>query len=134
MDVFSRTRRSAIMARIKGRGNIATELRLVKILREHKIRGWRRGSRLIGKPDFVFPAARLAVFVDGCFWHGCPRHGQIPKSNRSFWLKKIKANVARDRTVRRNLKKLGWRVIRLWQHELSEKDKRRIASRILRSL
>jgi len=70
-DVFSARKRSQIMSRVLGRGNKATELALIVLLRRHQITGWRRAARLFGKPDFVFPKHRLAVFVDGCFWHGC---------------------------------------------------------------
>jgi DNA mismatch endonuclease, patch repair protein len=117
---------------VKGSGNAATELRLIEIFRAYKIRGWRRRGRLMGKPDFIFPGVRLALFVDGCFWHGCRLHGTIPESNRSFWEKKIRENMTRDRFVRRGLEKLGWRVIRIWQHELRQPDK--VAKRVNRAL
>ena len=70
------------------------------------------------RPDFVFPKLRLAVFVDGCFWHGCPRHGSQPKGNGAFWRKKLAANVARDRRVNRALRRSGWKVLRIWEHAL----------------
>jgi DNA mismatch endonuclease (patch repair protein) len=73
---------------------------------------------VFGKPDFIFRAAKLAVFVDGCFWHGCPKHATKPKSNRSFWATKLSRNKARDVVVTRTLRKLGWRVIRIWEHDL----------------
>lgn len=72
------------MAAIRSCGNRGTELRLIAFMRAHGITGWRRGAKLTGKPDFVFPAKRLAVFVDGCFWHGCPKHGTKPKNNAAF--------------------------------------------------
>jgi DNA mismatch endonuclease (patch repair protein) len=75
---------------------------------------------LPGTPDFAFPKNRVAVFVDGCFWHGCPRHASFPATRRDFWLKKFAANKARDRRVNRELRKRGWRVLRLWEHELSK--------------
>ena len=71
-DRLTTAERSALMARCRGSGNRATELRLIALMRAGHITGWRRGSRLPGRPDFVFAARRLAVFVDGCFWHGCP--------------------------------------------------------------
>ena len=119
-DMFSRQQRSEIMSKVRSSGNQATELRLIRIFREYKIRGWRRRKLVFGKPDFIFPSARVAVFVDGCFWHGCPTHGSIPASNRSFWLRKIKRNCERDRAVNRQLSKLGWRVLRIWQHDLQK--------------
>lgn len=118
MDVFSRKQRSTIMSRVKGRQNLATELRLIEIFREYKIKGWRRRSTLFGKPDFVFSDARIAVFVDGCFWHSCPIHGSKPATNRVFWARKLLRNRKRDKLVDRTLEKSGWRVLRIWQHDL----------------
>jgi DNA mismatch endonuclease (patch repair protein) len=120
VDVFSREQRSKIMSRVKGRGNRLTELRLMNLFREHGFIGWRRNAEVFGRPDFVFPKARLAVFVDGCFWHGCPTHGSIPSSNTDFWIAKLERNKQRDRLVVRELKKQGWTTIRIWQHELSK--------------
>ncbi|MFZ0827957.1 MAG: very short patch repair endonuclease [Verrucomicrobiia bacterium] len=106
------------MSRIRGRGNKDTELTLIKLLRRGHITGWRRHQPVFGKPDFVFRQARLAVFVDGCFWHGCPKHCKTPAGNRAFWKKKLAANKARDRRVNRVLHKDGWRVVRIWEHDL----------------
>jgi DNA mismatch endonuclease (patch repair protein) len=122
-DIFSRKKRSQIMSRVKGRGNLLTELRLVAIFRAHKISGWRRNARIFGKPDFIFPKRRLAVFVDGCFWHGCPMHGSIPKTNRAFWTAKLERNRQRDKEVAKELKSQGWRTVRIWQHELPQAGK-----------
>lgn len=133
-DVFTREKRSAVMARIRGTGNKDTELRLMAIFRRCGITGWRRGSKLSGRPDFVFPKARLAVFVDGCFWHGCPRHATWPKNNAEFWRTKILGNQKRDRAVNRLLKKTGWRVLRIWEHELTRKADARTVRRIVRAL
>jgi DNA mismatch endonuclease (patch repair protein) len=179
-DVFTKAKRSAVMSRIRSRGNAATELALMKLLRQHKITGWRRHlklrvtggkwqvtrknkkhtlprpsprrgegekcasapspvtrhSSLAVRPDFVFLKSRTAIFVDGCFWHGCPRHGTQPKGNRSFWKKKFARNLARDRLVNRALRRTGWRVLRIWEHTLrwATKDKRseaRLVRRIL---
>ena len=86
------------------------------------------------RPDFVFPRLRLAVFVDGCFWRGCPLHGAKPKTNAGFWRRKIAANRARDRLVGRTLRALGWRVLRVWEHELTRKNERRLLARLRRAL
>lgn len=116
------------MSHIRSRGNRTTELRLIRIMRRYKIKGWRRGSKLPGKPDFVFPRARVAVFVDGDFWHGNPRKYRIPKSNSDYWREKIRGNQARDRQVNRLLKQLGWRVVRIWESSL--RDDEAIAGRL----
>lgn len=146
-DVFTKAKRSEVMSRIRSRGNRDTELALAAVFRRHGITGWRRhrqlsvprrqhqsaqtsrrtASRRVGadsrlrlrvKPDFVFPKPRLAVFVDGCFWHACPRHATKPRHNAAFWRKKLAANQARDRKVNRALRAAGWRVVRIWEHQL----------------
>jgi DNA G:T-mismatch repair endonuclease len=84
------------------------------------------------RPDFVFPKLRIAVFVDGCFWHGCPLHATRPKQNAQFWREKIAANRARDRLVTRRLRARGWRVLRIWEHELTKRHERRLLARLAR--
>src|SRR5262245_10657196 len=76
--------------------------------------------------DIVFPHARLAVFVDGCFWHGCPRHGTQPKANAEWWRSKIRQNQQRDRDTNRRLRKLGWQVLRIWEHESPDEAANRV--------
>lgn len=129
-DVFTKRKRSAVMSRIRSRGNRATELRLIVVFRAHSITGWRRGSKLTGRPDFVFPELKLAVFVDGCFWHGCPKHGTRPKANAGFWLAKITGNKARDRRVNRLLRAKGWTVLRIWEHELKRRNESKLVRRL----
>src|SRR5947208_501321 len=106
-DVFTKTKRSEIMSRVRGHGNKKTEIALMALLRRHRITGWRRRYNVFGKPDFVFPKCKLAVFVDGCFWHVCPSHAQLPSNRRPFWLRKLTANQARDKKVNRVLRKQG---------------------------
>lgn len=132
VDVFSRKKRSQVMAAVKGANNRSTELFVAALLRKNKVHGWRRGLPIFGKPDFVFRGARVAVFVDGCFWHACPLHGSLPKTNREFWRKKLTRNRERDREVDKRLKLTGWHVVRVWHHELNEP--RRVLTRIARSL
>src|SRR5690242_11731450 len=115
-DIWSKQKRSQVMSLIRSHGNKATELRLIEIFRTHNLTGWRRKQKLPGRPDFVLRKKRVCVFVDGCFWHGCPKCYQSPKSNSMFWEAKINANRTRDRMVNRDLCKAGWRVVRLWQH------------------
>lgn len=117
-DVFTKAKRSEVMSRIRGHGNKATELALAKLFRTHGITGWRRRQQHFGKPDFTFRRERLVVFVDGCFWHGCPEHFIMPANNRVFWQKKLTANALRDRLVNKTLRKQGWRVLRIWEHDL----------------
>lgn len=122
LTTFGGLSRSKLMSRIRRTGNATTELRLVKLLRAAKIGGWRRNYPLRGKPDFVFPEVRLAVFVDGCFWHGhvCGRN-LTPKRNAKTWQEKIDGNRRRDRQVTRYLRQNGWRVVRIWECMLRRK-------------
>lgn len=120
MDTFSRQKRSWIMAQVKSSGNRSTEAGLVAVLREHGITGWRRKYPLYGKPDFVFPGNRVAVFVDGCFWHGHPRKCRMPQANRTYWQRKIARNVARDKQVTSTLLKKGWNVMRIWEDSVEK--------------
>lgn len=112
-DVFSKEKRSEVMSRIRGRGNRTTEGKMATLFREFKIKGWRRHPDLPGRPDFAFPKERVAVFVDGCFWHGCPRCFRAPSANAEFWMTKIGTNRRRDRRVSKMLRERGWSVVRI---------------------
>ena len=88
-DFLTSQKRSEVMSRIRGKGNEKTEVRLAKIMRKADIRGWRRHLLVPGRPDFAFRKQKVSVFVDGCFWHGCPRCFRLPKQSRAFWKAKI---------------------------------------------
>lgn len=111
------------MSRIREAGNKDTELQLIQIFRANGLTCWRRGSKAPGTPDFVLHKLKAAVFVDGCFWHGCPKHATWPKTRAAFWLAKITGNKARDRRVNRALRGRGWKVVRIWEHELAKKNR-----------
>lgn len=133
-DVFTQKKRSEVMSRIRGRDNKETERALAQLLRAAGLSGWRRHQLVFGKPDFIFRTAKLAVFVDGCFWHRCPQHSNMPANNRAFWRRKLLANTVRDRLVTRTLRSRGWRVLRIWEHELARKNEVRCVQRIERAL
>ncbi len=133
-DVLTAAERSERMSLVRSCGNRATELQLIKLMRQQRITGWRRGVPLMGKPDFVFRAERVAVFVDGCFWHNCPRHGRTPKTRVAFWKGKLARNAKRDRTVSGALRAAGWTVLRIWEHELTWRNAVRLAARLRRAL
>src|SRR5436190_8634501 len=120
------------MALIKAHGNKSTEHLLANILRAARFKGWRRQVSLFGTPDFAFPSNRLAIFIDGCFWHGCAVHCRLPSSNVAYWRRKITRNKARDRLVTQTLKNDRWRVLRIWEHEL--RFPRRLLRRVARAL
>lgn len=121
-DHLTGAERSALMGRIRSSRNLSTERRLATIMRRYRISGWRRGSNLLGRPDFVFPKAKVTVFVDGDFWHGNPAKFRIPKSNDDYWRAKIEGNRNRDRLVTEELSRCGWRVIRVWESELADEE------------
>lgn len=136
MDTLTKRERSRLMSKVLGRGNRSTEIRLAILFRRHKVTGWRRHflirtssvkvaaaakkirEEMRVRPDFVFPKHKLALFVDGCFWHGCPRHATQPKGNAAFWRNKLSRNKARDRRVNRTLRSAKWRVVRIWECSL----------------
>jgi len=122
MDVFTKKKRSEVMARIRGRGNRSTERRFAAILRARRISGWcLHSSQVAGHPDVFFPRHQLAIFVDGCFWHGCKECFRSPAQNRSFWMRKILENVRRDRRIDRYLRRRGISVMRVWEHDLERR-------------
>lgn len=117
---FGDLSRSQLMSRVRSRANRTTELRVLTLLRQYRIVGWRRNYKLLGKPDFVWPGVRLALFVDGCFWHGheCGRN-LTPKNNAEFWEEKIQKTRSRDAAFRRSLRHQGWAVVSVWECELA---------------
>ena len=122
---FGQLSRSQLMSRVRSKGNSTTEMLMVRLLRINRISGWRRHLSLIGRPDFVWPQSRLALFIDGCFWHGhtCGRN-LTPKTNAVQWEKKIEATRKRDRRNIRALKMKGWKVIRVWECKLAKHPER----------
>ncbi len=111
--------RSKIMARVKSKGNKSTELKFIDALRAWSISGWRCRIDVLGKPDFVFSKEKIAMFIDGCFWHGCSKHCRLPATNVQYWVDKIQGNIRRDKQVTKEIKKRGWIVFRFWEHELT---------------
>jgi DNA mismatch endonuclease (patch repair protein) len=123
--------RSQAMAAVKGKHNRTTEIQFRMALVRAGVDEWITHADLPGKPDIYFPKARLAIFLDGCFWHGCRRCGHIPKTNSLFWTTKINRNQNRDRRNSRLVRKEGIRVIRIWEHTLNDPSQlRRILHRV----
>lgn len=117
---FGGLSRSDLMARVRSAGNETTETRLSSLLRRTRLAGWRRHMSLPGRPDFAWPSSKVAVFVDGCFWHGhdCGRN-VTPKTNAKAWREKIARNRVRDRRVVRLLRRQGWATLRIWECQLA---------------
>ena len=118
VDRLTPAERSCLMSRIRSK-ETSPEMLFRKALWTAGLR-YRLKTKLPGKPDLVFPSAKVAVFVDGCFWHGCPHHGKVPKSNQGFWVKKFTRNIARDLATNAALSALGWLALRFWEHDIKK--------------
>jgi DNA mismatch endonuclease (patch repair protein) len=126
--------RSKTMSAIRGKDNRTTELCFRMALVRVGIKGWETNTEdLAGKPDFFFRKKRLAIFVDGCFWHGCPKCGHYPKTRSSFWKMKILRNKERDRKNRENLRRRGIRVVGIWEHSLKDPKKLDLKVKMLKA-
>ena len=130
-DVLTKQQRSYCMSKVKGK-NTRLEVLVRKLMWQRGFR-YKIGHGLIGKPDMVFPSCNVAVFIDGCFWHSCPKHYQIPQTNRKFWRTKIAKNKKRDNKINIQLKKEGWKIIRIWEHDI-KKDPEKTVNKIIKIL
>ena len=129
-DVFDAEQRSDIMRRVKSQNNSSTELRLIALFQRLGIAGWRRNYPVKGRPDFVFPREKIAVFVDGCFWHGHDCRNTRPSDNREYWQKKRERNMRRDKEVTAMFEARGWSVLRIWECELKRKNEAALCDRL----
>lgn len=122
VDIFNRTIRSSIMKKVHSKGNKSTELKLISLFRERHIIGWRRNYQVKGHPDFVFLNKRIAIFVDGCFWHGHDCRNTRPKDNQEYWQIKRERNIQHDIIINTLLENRGWTVVRIWECELKKSN------------
>lgn len=129
-DVFDSKKRSDIMKKVRSKNNKSTELKLIQIFEENNIKGWRRNYPVKGHPDFVFLDKKVAVFVDGCFWHGHDCRNTRPSDNAEYWQKKRERNVKHDKEVTAMFEKRGWTVIRIWECELRKKNRNLLLTKI----
>jgi DNA mismatch endonuclease (patch repair protein) len=118
MDVFSKKKRSDIMSKIRSR-NTKVELLVFKELRKRKIHFQKHYKNAIGKPDIAIPRKKIAIFIDGDFWHGYKFNKTKSRLPKKYWLKKIENNIKRDRKNRDRLRKQGWKVLKVWEHEIT---------------
>lgn len=126
---------SKTMAAIKSKNNRSTELKLRMALIRRRINGFRLHAKdLPGNPDFIFLKENIAIFVDGCYWHGCPKCGHIPKTRSAFWSAKIKRNKERDKQKNMELQDIGVKVLRIWEHELKRGNIPKTISKIEKEL
>lgn len=127
-DVFSSSKRSEIMSAVRSKGNKSTELSLASAFRKNSITGWRRNYDIFGRPDFVFLKYKIAIFVDGCFWHGHNCRNLKPKRHAAYWKAKRQKNRIRDRIVNMKLKQKGWKVIRLWECDVKNRSFKKLSN------
>lgn len=121
-DIFDKEKRSNIMKEVRAKGNKSTELRLIELFKNNNIKGWQRGYPVKGHPDFVFKALKIAIFVDGCFWHGHDCRNLRPKSNQEYWNQKRERNIKHDNDITIRFQNRGWQVIRIWECEIKSKQ------------
>jgi DNA mismatch endonuclease (patch repair protein) len=124
-DVLTPKQRTYNMSQIRGK-NTVPEIKIRKMLFAAGIRGYRIHYKLPGKPDIVFVKKKIAIFVDGCFWHKCPVDFQEPATRKEFWMKKIQSNIDRDKKVNEQLRNEGWTVIRIWEHEIRKEPEKTV--------
>ncbi len=117
-DVYSPEKRSEVMKRVRSKKNKSTELRLIEIFKQYGVTGWRRNYPVKGHPDFVFLDKKIAIFVDGCFWHGHDCRNTKPENNKEYWVKKQMSNITHDKEVTALFQNRGWKVLRIWECEL----------------
>jgi DNA mismatch endonuclease (patch repair protein) len=122
-DIFDSRKRSDVMSKVRSKNNKSTELKLIQIFEENNIKGWRRNYPVKGHPDFVFLDKKIAVFVDGCFWHGHDCRNTRPSDNAEYWQKKRERNIKHDKEVTAMFENRGWTVIRIWECELKIKNR-----------
>lgn len=117
-DPFTKETRSKIMSSIRSRSKL--EDRVTHALWHRGLRFRKNVRNLIGSPDIAVKKYKVVIFIDSCFWHGCPDHYQIPKTNTEFWVEKIKRNKARDEEVTLHYETSGWQILRVWEHQLKD--------------
>ena len=131
-DTLTRVQRSRLMSRIRDR-DTKPELEIRRRLFASGMRGYRLRPKLPGKPDIVYSRAKLAIFIDGCFWHGCPRCYTRPATRQRYWDNKLAENVSRDKVIDSSLKEMGWKTLHFWEHDV-KKTPERIVKRVKISL
>ncbi|MCL5073656.1 MAG: very short patch repair endonuclease [Actinobacteria bacterium] len=119
MTHLTKEQRSYCMSQIRSK-NTKAEIKLRKCLYGNGLRNYKIHNNVLGKPDIFFSKKKIAIFIDGCFWHKCPKCFVRPKSKNEYWDKKIDKNVLRDKNVTKELKKLGFTVLRFWEHEIEK--------------
>ncbi len=129
-DVYLKEKRSEIMQKVRSKGNKSTEIALIKFFDENGIAGWKRNYPVKGHPDFIFLKDRIAIFVDGCFWHGHECRNIRPKDNSDYWDKKRARNIQHDKEITARFEERGWTVIRIWECEFKKKNRDKLEEKL----
>ena len=129
-DIFNNEKRSEIMRKVKSKKNKSTELRLIDIFKQNGITGWKRNYPVKGHPDFVFLKEKVAVFVDGCFWHGHDCRNTRPAENKEYWQNKCELNMKHYKDVTAMFEARGWKVLRIWECELKKRNETILVEKI----
>ena len=116
-DTVSKIKRREIMQSVRSKDS-KIEIAFRKVLWQAGYRYRKNVNDYFGKPDIVLKKYRTVIFIDSCFWHGCPKHLRVPKSNVDYWSNKIKKNKQRDEAINREYKNSGWQVVRIWEHDI----------------
>ncbi|HRY52284.1 MAG TPA: very short patch repair endonuclease [Candidatus Portnoybacteria bacterium] len=120
-DIVSKKKRSEIMRAVRNR-DTKIELSFRRVLWSRGFRYSKNSTKYFGKPDLLLKKYKTVIFIDSCFWHGCKKHLRMPATNKKYWINKIKGNKVRDMEVNRYYKKIGWKIIRIWEHEIKKKS------------
>jgi len=131
-DIFSKKKRSDIMSKVRSK-ETGIEIKIRKELWKAGFRYRKNVSGYFGKPDILLKKYKMVIFADSCFWHGCKKHGSIPQTRKKFWEEKIARNKERDKEVNKHYKKIGWKVIRIWEHEF-KKDMELFFQKVIRKI
>lgn len=126
-DIFTKKKRSEVMSKVRNKDS-KIEVKFRKKLWAEGFRYSKNSAKYFGKPDIALPKYKTVIFIDSCFWHGCKKHGSIPATRRKFWMEKIDRNIERDREVSRYYKKQGWKIFRIWEHDLPRRTPEIIAN------
>lgn len=119
VDMFTREQRSKNMRAIRSTGS-SLESKVTRELWNNGFRFRKNVRKLVGNPDIAIQKYKIVIFIDSCFWHFCPIHGNMPGSNVEYWRKKLQRNVNRDNEINQYYSKLGWMVLRVWEHEIKD--------------
>jgi len=133
-DVFCTEKRSDVMRKIKSSSNQSTELRLIEVFKQNGFTGWKRNYHVKGHPDFVFSIRRIAIFVDGCFWHGHDCRNTRPANHQEYWQKKRERNMKHDQEVTVMFEARGWKVLRIWECELKKQSESLLLARLQKAM